>query len=303
MSVDRPGRRGIRPSGAGPDGRSAKRPQGASGQGPAARVGTNWHDGAPAEGRIVKPDQRQRELRVFGLNACLAVFNRRPAAIRKVWLVEARLPALREVLRDCAARRVGYRVVAPDDLERLTGSQHHEGVCFEVLRAEPPALADLLAGLPAGPAQLVMLDGVGNPHNLGATLRSAAHFGVAAVLAEGLRPPLLSGAACRVAEGGAEHVPLLRVDTAGSAQLRDAGFLAVATVVRGGQSLHRAALPQRILWLLGAEGPGLSPARQAGAAMTVHIPGSGAVDSLNVAAAAAVLFGEHLRQHPAPGIA
>lgn len=270
---------------------------------PAALAFASWHDGAPTRNRIVKPEQRQRELRVFGLNACLAVFRRRPAAIRKVWLLEARVPALREVLRECAARRIGYRVVAQDDLDRLTGSQHHEGVCFEVLRAEPPALAELLARAPDGPLQMVMLDGVGNPHNLGAILRSAAHFGVVAVLAEGLRPPQLSGAACRVAEGGAEHVPLLRVDAADSERLRQAGLVAVATVVRGGRSLHRAALPPRILWLLGAEGPGLSPARQAGAAMTLHIPGSGAVDSLNVAAAAAVLFGEHLRQHPAPGIA
>lgn len=251
----------------------------------------------------MKPDRRQRELRVFGLNACLAVFRRRPAAIRKVWLQESRLPALREVLRDCAARRTGYRVVAAEDLERLTGSQHHEGVCFEVLRPEPPALPDLLARLPAGPAQMVLLDGVGNPHNLGAILRSAAHFGIAAVLAEGLRPPQLSGAACRVAEGGAESVPLLRLDGEGAALLARIGFVAVATVVRGGLSLHGAALPARILWLLGAEGHGLSPARQATAPMVVHIPGSGAVDSLNVSAAAAVLFGEHLRQHPAPGLA
>lgn len=257
----------------------------------------------PPGAAVVKPDQRQRELRVFGLNACLAVFRQRPAAIRKVWLHESRLPVLREVLRDCAARRTGYRVVAGEDLERLTGSQHHEGVCFEVLRPQAPPLAALLDGVAGRPAQLVLLEGVGNPHNLGAILRSAAHFGVAAVLAEGAQAPALSGAACRVAEGGAEHVPLLRVDATGMALLARAGFVPVATVVRGGASLHGTALPPRILWLLGAEGAGLSAARQSAAPLAVRIPGSGAVDSLNVAAAAAVLFGEHLRQHPLPGLA
>lgn len=159
----------------------------------------------------MKAQQRRNELRVFGLNACLAVYARRPQAIRKVYLQPALLPRFAEVLRWCAARRVGYRLVGGEDLRRLTGSQHHEGVCFDVLRPEPPALADLLARLrPDQPAQIVCLDGVGNPHNLGAILPS-------------------------------ERI---------------------------------AATPLRI-----------------------GIPGSGAVESLNVSAAAAVLFAEHARQH------
>jgi TrmH RNA methyltransferase len=253
---------------------------------------------APAARGAERPHPAPRdELRVFGLNACLAVHARRPAAIRKVYLRESRLPVLREVLRDCAARKVGYRIVADDDLERLTASQHHEGVCFQVLRPTPLTVADLLRRIgPARPAQLAFLDGVGNPHNLGAILRSAAHFGVDAVLLPGAATLALSGAACRVAEGGAEAVPLVAVEADDWPRLRAAGFQPAATLVRGGASLFTAALPARIVWLLGAEGPGLSPLFQA-TPLKLAIPGSGAVDSLNVAAAAAVLLAEHARQH------
>lgn len=246
----------------------------------------------------MRGERRRAELRVFGLNACLAVFARRPAAIRKVYLLEARMPALREVLRWCAERRIGYRLVGEEDLRKLTASQHHEGVCFEVLRPEPPTLGALLARFANDrPVQLAFLDGVGNPHNLGAILRSAAHFGVAAVLIAGDADLALSGAACRVAEGGAEAVPLIGIAAADWSGLERAGFVAAATVVRGGASLFAATLPPRIVWLLGAEGPGLSVPRLAAAPLRLTIPGTGAVDSLNVAAAAAVLLAMHARQY------
>ncbi|MFO0041586.1 MAG: TrmH family RNA methyltransferase, partial [Pseudomonadota bacterium] len=180
------------------------------------------------------------ELRVFGLNACLAVFAHRPQAIRKVHLLESRLPALKGVLAWCAKARVGYNLVGPDDLERLAKSTHHEGVVFDVRRAPPPALREWLARLDrARPALALWLDGVGNPHNFGAVLRIAAHFGADGVLLAPGSTLALSGAACRVAEGGAEVVPLVAVeDAAGAlAALARAGFEAAATVVRGGDDL------------------------------------------------------------------
>lgn len=243
-------------------------------------------------------NRRQIELRVFGLNACLAVFARRPNAIRKVYLLEARVPVLREVLRWCAAQRVGYRVVADEDLRKLTGSQHHEGVCFEVLRPLPLTIASLLSRLPAhAPAQLVFVEGVGNPHNLGAILRSCAHFGVGALLVDDHADAVLSGAACRVAEGGAEAVPVAAVDAGGWRALAAAGFVNAATVVREGVPLFDADLPARIVWMLGAEGGGLSPFTIGGAQLRLTVPGTGDVESLNVSAAAAVLLSEHARRH------
>src|SRR5690606_31474658 len=153
---------------------------------------------------------RRAEVRLYGLNAVQAVFERRPQAIRKLYLLQSRVHALRPLLAWCVQNRVGYRVVEAEDLDRLAASSHHEGVVADVLRTAPLALDDWLAALaPGAPALALWLDGVGNPHNFGAILRSAAHFGAAVLLPE--RSTLaLSGAAARVAEGGAEAVPLVR---------------------------------------------------------------------------------------------
>ena len=237
------------------------------------------------------------ELRMYGLNAVRAVFARRPQAIRKLYLAEARIPQLQPLLKWCVANRIGYRVVAEEDLRKLAASSHHEGVVADVLREEPHPLTSWLRDLPDGPQCVLWLDGVGNPHNLGAILRSAAHFGVAAILLPKTSALALSGAAARVAEGGAEAVPFVRMGREDNAiaQLRGAGFVLAATVVRGGENVFAARLPQRLAYVLGAEGEGMDPALAAACDLRLSIPGSGAVESLNVAAATAVLLAEWSR--------
>src|SRR5690606_5724885 len=233
------------------------------------------------------------EMRLYGMNAVQAVFARRPVAIRKLYLSGPRIPQLQPLLKWCVANRVGYRVVEDEaELARLAGSGHHEGVVADVLRAPEPALGGWLQGLADGPQCLLWLDGVGNPHNLGAILRSAAHFGVAGVLlpeADGLA---LSGAAARVAEGGAEAVPLVRAGPAEGAMalLRSAGFALAATVVEGGDDLFAAALPRRLVYVIGAEGEGMDRGLAAACDLRLSIPGTGAVESLNVSAATAILL-------------
>lgn len=237
------------------------------------------------------------ELRMYGLNAVRAVFARRPQAIRKLYLAEARIPQLQPLLQWCVANRIGYRVVPEDDLRKLAASSHHEGVVADVLRGEPPSLTAWLRELPDGPQCALWLDGVGNPHNLGAILRAAAHFGVAAVLLPKTSTLALSGAAARVAEGGAEALPFVRMgrEDNAMAQLRGAGFALAATVVRGGADLFATALPQRLVYVLGAEGEGMDAGLAAACDLRLSIPGSGAVESLNVAAATAVLLAEWSR--------
>ena len=235
---------------------------------------------------------RERELRLHGLNAVLAAHARRPGAIRKLWLREDRIPALQPLLKWCVANRVGYRVVEDEDLRKLAASTHHEGVVADVLRAEPASLTGWLQALPPGPCCALWLDGVGNPHNLGAILRSAAHIGVAAMLFPKDAPLALSGAAARVAEGGAEAVPFVRMGRSDNAiaQLRGAGFSLAATVVKGGDDAFAAPLPERLVFVLGAEGEGMDPALAGACDLRLSIPGTGAVESLNVSAATAVLL-------------
>lgn len=246
----------------------------------------------PATADAPQGERRNAELRIHGFNALTAVFANRPQAIRKLYLLEARIPQLQPLLKWCVANRVGYRVVEEGDLQKLAASAHHEGVVADVLRAELQPLTSWLRELPEGPQCALWLDGVGNPHNLGAILRSAAHFGVAAVLLPKHSTLALSGAAARVAEGGAEAVPFVRLgrDDNAIAQLHGAGFKLAATVVRGGTDLFKATLPQRLVYVLGAEGEGMSGELGAACDFNLSIPGSGAVESLNVSAACAVLL-------------
>jgi TrmH RNA methyltransferase len=250
----------------------------------------------PAPEAVSSPQRERRdvELRLYGLNAVKAVFAKRPQAIRKLYLAEARIPQLQPLLKWCVANRVGYRVVDEGDLQKLAASAHHEGVVAEVLREEPQPLSSWLRDLPDGPQAALWLDGVGNPHNLGAILRSAAHFGVAAILLPKHATLALSGAAARVAEGGAEAVPFVRLGREDNsiAQLHGAGFALAATVVRGGSDVFIAPLPQRLVYVLGAEGEGMSAELAAACDHTLSIPGSGAVESLNVASATAVLLAQ-----------
>ena len=244
-------------------------------------------------------ERRNTELRLYGLNALHAVYARRPQAIRKLYLSEARIPALQPLLKWCVANRVGYRVVDDADLQKLAASAHHEGVVADVLRVAPGSLSEWLRELPAGPQCALWLDGVGNPHNLGAILRSAAHFGVAAVLLPKHSTLALSGAAARVAEGGAEAVPMVRLGRSDNAiaQLRSVGFVLAATVVQGGRNLFATALPERVVYVLGAEGEGMDRELAAACDLRLSIPGSGAVESLNVAAATAVLLAAWKSRH------
>lgn len=238
------------------------------------------------------PPSNPSELRLYGFNAVQAAFARRPDALRKLYLSEARVHELKSMLKWCATHRIGYRVVSEDDLRKLAASTHHEGVVADMLREAPMSLDDWLAALPEGPVCALWLDGVGNPHNLGAILRSAAHFGVAGLLVPARSDLQLSGAAARVAEGGAEAVPWVRMGDAASDidALHRAGFKLAATLVDGGDDVFASALPARLIYVMGAEQSGMDREFAASCDSRVSIPGSGAVESLNVASATAVLL-------------
>lgn len=248
----------------------------------------------PREGGTPPPPGRGNdELRLYGWNAVQALFEHRPQALRKLYLTESLIPRMQPVLKWCVANRVGYRVVEDGDLNKLAATTHHEGLVADVLRAPMLELDEWLATLPAGaPVLALWLDGVGNPHNFGAILRSAAHFGVAGLLLPPGSTLALSGAAARVAEGGAESVPLVRLPELpeAMAQLRAAGLSLAATLVEGGDDLFASALPSRLVYVMGAEGEGMDRELAQDCDHQVSIPGTGVVESLNVASATAVLL-------------
>ncbi len=242
-------------------------------------------------------------MKVAGRNACRALFENRRDDIRRVYVTEENLKAFGDVLKWCAQQRIAYHVKTGDDLDQIAETVHHDGVCF-IARLRPPVSAErVLRRLveEKGAGVVVMLESVKNPHNLGAILRVCAHFGVRAVLAAG-ETPALSPAAMRTAEGGAEHVEVVPAGDglASLRALRSAGYRVVATSSHTETRLGDVPLPRRALVLFGSEGQGLSRALFDEADVVVAIPGSGAVESMNVACASSVILWELSRRPPSP---
>jgi TrmH RNA methyltransferase len=242
-------------------------------------------------------DQNEPEHKVAGRNACRALFARRPDDIRRVYVTDETLPDFKDVLKACAERRIAYHVKTAADLDQIAETVHHDGVLFLARRQTEVGTEALLAWAdrlrPGQRAVLVLLEGVKNPHNLGAILRVCAHFGVPFCLRAGDTAEL-SPAAMRTAEGGAEFTRVVPIgdglDLLLSLQAR--GFSLLATSSHASLSLGRSPLPERVVVMLGSEGEGLSRRLLGLADDTVAIPGSGALESLNVACASSVVLWE-----------
>lgn len=246
---------------------------------------------------MAKAAYQTNESKVYGLQACRALFAKRPADIVKVYLAENRLKTFAELISWCVKQRKAYKVVRLDELEKLTESVHHEGICLIAKEPVIPAWKEVLRTLshPDNAACLIYLDGVSNPHNIGNILRSAAHFGIPYVLAGEPTPRQLPASARRVAEGGSEAVTFMGATAQSLTDLKKAGFSLVGTSSHAKSSLFSFDMPKRCVFLLGEESGGLLKAVLKLADHTVNIPGTGRVESLNVASAAAVLFAEYHR--------
>jgi RNA methyltransferase, TrmH family len=258
--------------------------------------------GTPLSDRSGAP---RKELKYYGRAACLALWQRRPQDVIRIYLEQEAVAKFSAMLKWAAEKHKAYHVVTAEDVERLTQSIHHQGIC--VVAKEHPTLA-FAEWLPlirdeAAAWLLVYLDGVENPHNLGAILRSCAHFGVRYVLGAEKRLPKLSPSACRVAEGGAEEVMLVYLNQPGNqmSRLRELGFELLAAVAGKGASLYRHGFRERSVLILGNEMEGIAPALLHITDTLLHIPGSGKVESLNVSVACGVIAGEYYRQR-GPGL-
>ena len=246
--------------------------------------------------------QGQREETYHGVHACEALFTNRPAEIVRVYLTAAARPRFRDLLSYCSAHRRGYTVVETDNLDRIAGSRHHEGIAI-LARAIPRwTMAQLLPAVESGKltGPFLYLDGVSNPHNLGSILRTSAHFGCSAVLGRERDLPPLSPAAVRVAEGAAELVPVcdLAAPRADLLRLQSAGLRLFATSSHRGEPLPTAGLDRRSIIVLGSEATGITRQLERVADRTVSIPGTGVVESLNVSVACGVLLAEACRTRP-----
>ncbi|VDZ82101.1 Putative TrmH family tRNA/rRNA methyltransferase [Kluyvera intermedia] len=157
-------------------------------------------------------------------------------------------PRFKEALRWMAANRKAYHVVDEEELAKASGTEHHGGVCFLIKKRNGTSVQQWVSQ--SGEDDCVLaLEDAGNPHNLGAMIRSCAHFGVKGVILQDAAL-LESGAAIRTAEGGAEHVQPITGDSFIDAleQFRKAGYTIVTTSSNGnGLPLFKAELPKKMV--------------------------------------------------------
>ena len=239
------------------------------------------------------------EQKIYGVHAAHALFARRPDAIVRAYLTKDGLKLHSDLVKWCARHKRAYHLVEEADLEKIAASVHHEGIVLLAKKAPRWNDAALVAHAVKAPPRdaLLLLDGVENPHNIGAILRSAAHFGVSALVGAKGELPELTPSANRVAEGGAEHVTMaeLFAPEATLKELKLLGYRLIATSSHADEAIYSAPLPPRVVFMLGGEVHGLTRRMIALADEKRAIPGTGAVESLNVGIAAAVLLAEHWR--------
>ncbi|MBO9569164.1 MAG: RNA methyltransferase [Cellulomonas iranensis] len=217
---------------------------------------------------------------------------------RSVLIAPRWLPELEAVLADLPGDDAVPVYVADEPvLEAITGFHVHRGALAAMHRPALRPVADVLAGARdgAGARRVAVLEDVVDHTNVGAAFRSAAALGVDAVLVTPRCADPLYRRSVRVSMGTVFQVPWTRIDPwpEGVATLRDAGFV-TASLALSDDAITLDELvadpPERLALVLGAEGHGLKPATVAAGDLTVRIPMAGGVDSLNVAAAAAVAF-------------
>jgi len=236
------------------------------------------------------------ELKLCGLAAVRARFARDAGSIRRLYFDYATGRKIGVMCRALAAAKKVYRCVEPAELEKISGTVHHGGIVAVVVAPVVKApLAAEIATWAGQRAPLLLLDRIGNAHNLGAIARSAAYFGISRIVLPQQPGAALPGeAAHRVAEGGLEAVTLHRVpDLAELArELAAAGYDVIGAATRGGRADGFRPVAQPLALVLGNEEHGLTPEVAAACTRLVTIPGSGAVESLNVSVAAAILMWE-----------
>ena len=243
----------------------------------------------------------KRTERVFGLHAVGSLLQRDPARVSVLLALESRTDTrMTEVLQLAEKAKVPVRRVSRRELDELVAGVSHQGVVAETGTAPSLGEKELPAFLEAlgGGAFLLVLDGVQDPHNLGACLRSANAAGVDAVIIPRDRSAPLNATARKVACGAAESLPVIRVTNLARTLrfLREAGIWIYGATGDAESSLYETDLCGPLALVLGGEGRGLRRLTREHCDGLLSIPMAGSISSLNVSVAAGVFLFEVRRQ-------
>tara|TARA_R110000868_G_scaffold392875_1_gene663727 strand:- start:39772 stop:40518 length:747 start_codon:yes stop_codon:yes gene_type:complete len=241
---------------------------------------------------------------IFGIHAINAILQTQPQRITHLFTQQGRSDKRLQELCDLAKQNgVSMQGLSKPELTERCGSEQHQGVvaeCQESKALNENDLDDMLASLNE-PAFLLVLDGVTDPHNLGAILRSADAAGVHAVIATKDKAVGLTPAVRKVACGAAETMPFVQVTNLARTmkQLQEQGVWLYGTSDKAKQNLYQTNLTGPIALVMGAEGKGLRHLTGEKCDHLVSLPMAGSVSSLNVSVATGVCLFEIVRQRMA----
>ena len=237
--------------------------------------------------------------------------------IHRIWCTsEMRsAPRFMQLLRDAKSSGVLVEEVTWARLAQMTGGAVHQGIALQTAAADTLDLSDLIEGCAAlqEPPLLLALDGLTDPHNLGAIVRSAEALGAHGVVLPQRRSAGLTGSVAKVAAGALEHLPVARVVNLNRSleTLKDAGYRVVGLAEEGDQTLEEVDLEGPLVVVTGSEGQGLSMLTRRHCDQLIRIPLRGITPSLNASVATALCLYEVARrgwmkglrgQNPSPQI-
>ena len=251
---------------------------------------------APAEGR-------GESRLIYGFHAVLGKLRRDPEGVFELYVSAQRQDMrAKDVLRVAEANHVRVIQAEGERLDGMVGTRRHQGVIARVdARSRELKLADVLEVLEEN-ALLLVLDGVQDPHNLGACLRVADAAGAHAVIAPKDRAVGLNATAVKVASGAADSVPYVTVTNLARAlrEMQEAGVWVIGAAGEAEKTVYDIDQRGPVAWVLGAEGEGLRRLTRETCDELARIPMLGSVESLNVSVASGVCLFEARRQRRRP---
>jgi len=237
---------------------------------------------------------------VYGINPVLEAL--RAGRVKQLWISERRDERMRDLLAFAGAHGVSPESVGVEVLSRRAKGGVHQGVVADVDDATEFSVEELVASS-TGPPLIVVLDGVEDPHNLGAILRTADATGVTGVIVQTRRSAARSGAAAKASAGAVAHVKVAEVVNIARAleELKALGVWTVGLAGEASQTYDSLDLTIPSAIVLGAEGEGLRRLVRERCDFLASIPMSGHVGSVNVSVAAGVVLFEAVRQRRKAG--
>jgi 23S rRNA (guanosine2251-2'-O)-methyltransferase len=239
---------------------------------------------------------------IYGFHAVTSRLRQKGAGVQEIYLDRSRSDARARGLAQLARER-GARVMLVETarLDGITGGGRHQGVAARVDATQPAQDLETVLERLAEPALLLVLDGVTDPHNLGACLRVADAMGVHAVIAPKDRAAGLNPVVAKVASGAAETGPFLAVTNLARTlrELQERGVWLIGAEESAEPEIYAVRLDGPIAWVLGAEGEGMRRLTREHCDELARVPMLGTVASLNVAVTAGICLAETRRQRRA----